>query len=57
MGLINSFISPLFAGPHSAWNFNAIFYSMVQVYKGIPLYINGFTNIYGMYPIFFESNF
>ena len=34
------------------YDFNAIFYSVVQVYHGFPLLVDEFTNTYGMYPHF-----
>lgn len=34
------------------YDFNAIFYSVVQVYNGFPLLVDNFTNTYGMYPHF-----
>ncbi|HMG66950.1 MAG TPA: hypothetical protein VK588_04655, partial [Chitinophagaceae bacterium] len=34
------------------YDFNAVYYSMTQVYSGAPLFINGFTNTYGLYPEF-----
>ncbi len=43
--------------PFSSEHFEAVFYSVVQVYKGIPLYVNGFTNTYGMYPFFLNPIF
>ncbi|SNB48119.1 hypothetical protein [Geobacter sp. DSM 9736] len=34
------------------YDFNAVYYSMVQVYHGIPMLIDNFTNTYGLYPHF-----
>ena len=34
------------------FDFNAVFYSVVQVYNGFPLLVDDFTNTYGMYPHF-----
>lgn len=34
------------------YDFNAIYYSVVQVYNGFPLLVDGFTNTYGLYPHF-----
>jgi len=34
------------------YDFNAVFYSVVQVYHGMPMLVNNFTNIYGLYPHF-----
>ena len=34
------------------FDFNAIFYSVVQVFNGHPMLVDGFTNTYGLYPHF-----
>lgn len=34
------------------YDFNAVYYSMVQVYNGIPMLVDNFTNTYGLYPHF-----
>jgi len=34
------------------YNFNAAYYSMTQVYAGLPMLVDGFTNTYGLYPQF-----
>lgn len=34
------------------YNFNAVYYSMTQVYAGLPMLVDGFTNTYGLYPQF-----
>ncbi len=34
------------------YDFNAVYYSVVQVYNGFPLLVDGFTNTYGLYPHF-----
>ena len=34
------------------YDFNAVFYSTVQVYQGFPLLTNNFMNTYGLYPHF-----
>ena len=39
------------------YNFNAVYYSMSQVYSGAPLLVNGFTNTYGLYPHFLNIIF
>lgn len=38
-------------------HFDAVFYSMVQLYKGVPLAVDGFTNTYGLYPYFLNFIF
>ena len=38
--------------PDNRYDFNAVYYSVVQVYNGLPLLVNGFTNTYGLYPHF-----
>ncbi|MES2837549.1 MAG: LamG-like jellyroll fold domain-containing protein [Bacteroidota bacterium] len=32
------------------YNFNAVYYSMTQVYSGAPMLVDGFINTYGLYP-------
>jgi hypothetical protein len=39
------------------YNFNAVYYSMTQVYAGIPMLVNGFSNTYGLYPHFLNLIF
>ncbi len=34
------------------WDFNSVYYSVVQVFRGQPLLVNNFTNTYGLYPHF-----
>lgn len=38
-------------------HFDAVFYSMVQLFKGAPLGVDGFTNTYGLYPYFLNVIF
>jgi hypothetical protein len=38
-------------------HFDAIFYSIVQLFKGVPLAVDGFTNTYGLYPYFLNIIF
>jgi len=38
-------------------DFNAVYYSMTQVYAGVPMLVNGFTNTYGLYPHFLNLIF
>ena len=39
------------------YDFNSVFYSMTQVYAGVPMLVNGFTNTYGLYPQFLNPIF
>jgi Concanavalin A-like lectin/glucanases superfamily len=39
------------------YNFNAVYYSMTQVYSGSALLVDGFTNTYGLYPHFLNLVF
>jgi hypothetical protein len=34
------------------YDFNAVYYSVVQVYNGFPMLVDNFTNTYGLYPHF-----
>ena len=34
------------------YDFNAVYYSVVQVYNGLPMLVDNFTNTYGLYPHF-----
>jgi hypothetical protein len=34
------------------YDFNAIYYSVIQVFHGAPMLVDGFTNTYGLYPHF-----
>ena len=50
----------IFSLPYSVDNtidFNAVYYSMTQVYAGVPMLVNGFTNTYGLYPHFLNPLF
>jgi hypothetical protein len=38
-------------------NFESVFYSVVQLFKGVPLGMDGFTNTYGLYPYFLNIIF
>ncbi len=38
--------------PQNLGDFNAVYYSVVQVYRGIPMLVDNFTNTYGLYPHF-----
>jgi hypothetical protein len=33
-------------------DFDAVYYSMTQVFSGVPMLVHGFTNTYGLYPHF-----
>lgn len=35
---------------YNKFDFNAVYYSMTQVYAGVPMLVDGFTNTYGLYP-------
>ncbi len=48
--LINSFRFPYTY--ENKYDFGAVYYSIVQVYHGAPLLVDGFTNTYGLYPHF-----
>ncbi len=39
------------------YDFNAVYYSMTQVFAGTPLLTDGFSNTYGMYPQFLNPVF
>ncbi len=39
------------------YNFNAVYYSMTQVYSGLPMLVDGFSNTYGLYPHFLNLIF
>jgi hypothetical protein len=39
------------------YHFDAVFYSMVQLFKGVPPGVNGFSNTYGLYPYFLNVIF
>ncbi len=49
------FLISAFRFPYSyenKYDFNAVFYSVVQVYNGLPLLVDNFMNTYGLYPHF-----
>ena len=49
-----------FAFPYTFENkfdFNAVYYSMTQVYAGVPMMVDGFSNTYGLYPHFLNPFF
>jgi hypothetical protein len=39
------------------YDFDAVYFSMTQVYAGLPMLVNGFTNTYGLYPEFLNPFF
>jgi len=39
------------------FDFNAVYYSMTQVFAGVPMLVDGFTNTYGLYPHFLSPLF
>ncbi len=39
------------------YDFNAVYYSVTQVYAGVPMLVDGFTNTYGLYPHFLNVIF
>ncbi|MCD6013480.1 MAG: conserved rane protein of unknown function [Flavipsychrobacter sp.] len=39
------------------YDFNAVYYSMTQVHAGAPMLVDGFTNTYGLYPMFLNVVF
>lgn len=41
----------------NSYDFDAVYYSMTQVFAGVPLLVNDFTNTYGMYPFFLAPLF
>ena len=43
--------------PENQYDFNAVYYSMTQVYAGVPMLVEGFTNTYGLYPHFLNPLF
>jgi hypothetical protein len=53
--LIAIFLVSAFRFPYThenKYDFNAVYYSVVQVYRGMPLLVDHFTNTYGLYPHF-----
>lgn len=39
------------------YDFNAVYYSVTQVYSGLPMLVDGFSNTYGLYPQFLNPIF
>ena len=53
--IVTIFLISMFKFPYTyenKYDFNAVFYSVVQVYNGLPLLVDGFNNTYGLYPHF-----
>jgi len=53
--LLCLFLITSFSFPYSyenKYNFNAVYYSVVQVFRGTPMLVDRFTNTYGLYPHF-----
>jgi hypothetical protein len=48
--LISSFQFPYTY--ENKYDFNAVYYSIAQVYYGLPMLVDNFTNTYGLYPHF-----
>ena len=48
--IINTFSFP--QNLANAYDFSAVYYSMVQVFSGTPLLVDNFSNTYGLYPHF-----
>jgi len=42
---------------NNTYDFSAVYYSMTQVYAGVPLLVNGFTTTYGLYAEFLNPIF
>ena len=51
------FLGNIYSFPPGPYHFNAVFYSQTQVFKGIPMLVDGFTNTYGLYPHFLNPVF
>ncbi|NTW31468.1 MAG: LamG domain-containing protein, partial [Bacteroidetes bacterium] len=49
------FLISVFKFPYTyenKYDFNAVYYSVVQVFNGVPMLVDHFTNTYGLYPHF-----
>ena len=53
--LMNTFYFPY--AFENKYDFNAVYYSMTQVYAGVPMLVDGFSNTYGLYPHFLNLIF
>ncbi len=52
---MNTFKFPY--GHDNKFDFNAVYYSVTQVFAGVPMLVDGFTNTYGLYPHFLNPLF
>jgi Concanavalin A-like lectin/glucanases superfamily len=53
--LMNTFDTPY--SVENKYDFAAVYYSMTQVFAGVPMLVDGFTNTYGLYPHFLNPLF
>jgi len=53
--LMNTFTFPY--SVENRYDFAAVYYAMTQVFAGIPMLVNGFTDTYGLYPHFLTPIF
>jgi len=53
--IVVAFFSSVFAFPYTEecrFDFNTVYYPVIQVYNGVPLLVNNFITTYGLYPQF-----
>ena len=55
--LINVFKPDTIKNIAGLWHVGTLYYPMTQVYLGVPMLVNGFTNMYGLYPHFLAPIF
>lgn len=55
IALMNTYVFPY--STENKFDFSAVYYSMTQVYGGLPMLVDGFTNTYGLYPHFLNLIF
>jgi hypothetical protein len=53
--LMNTFKFPY--SFENKYDFNAVYYSMTQVFAGLPMLVDGFSDTYGLYPHFLNPLF
>ena len=53
--LMNTFDVPY--SVENKYDFAAVYYSVTQVFAGVPMLVDGFTNTYGLYPHFLNPLF
>lgn len=53
--LMNTFDTPY--SVENKYDFAAVYYSVTQVFAGVPMLVDGFTNTYGLYPHFLNPLF